>query len=351
MAGRDKESATLARGMKMKKLIPAASAALTIFLINPVFAQPAAPAPLEAETVKVQAATIPDSAVAGFVKTFTEPSALSGKIPRWYAPICLKTQGLARELGDAVTRRILQVAQEIGAPVDKQPCALNTTVIFDTDPQGVLDDIAAHDAVLLGPHDPAQTREVAKVRYPIQAWYGTETQDEKGVVRQDTKDQSPLCESIDMSSIETGTGDLKAPFKAVLPSTLTDRVRNVQRSCGNRVVTGNRLRDGLHSHLSTVTVVASMDTVRYHELAAVADYLALVILSQTKAFDKCEKMETVANLLVPACDLDNRIKGLMPGDMAFLKALYKADTGGTLVAQQASITAEMKKLLAAEAGR
>lgn len=72
---------------------------------------------------------------------------------------------------------------------------------------------------------------------------------------------------------------------------------------------------------------------------------AQVILSQTKAFDTCEKMETVANLQVPRCDLDNRIKGLMPGDIAFLKAFYKADTGGTLVAQQFAITSEMKKLL------
>ena len=334
----------------MKMTILAVSAAAALFAIGPGLAQPAAPAPAEPETVKVQAAAMPDAVVTGFVKTFTAPSVLSGKIPRWFAGICLKTQGLPRELSDVVSKRILDVARMIGAPVQDQPCNLNTVVIFDSDPQGVMDDIAANHAELLGPHDPAQVKELSKVRFPVQAWYATETQDDKGLNVVDSKDQSALCDSIDSNVLTSGGGDLKNPFR-LDPARLSQVSKDMQQYCGHRYDTGNRLRDGIHSHIVAVTAVASMDAVRYHELGAIADYLALVILSQTQAFEKCEKMETVANLLVPRCDLDNRVTGLMPGDMAYLKALYKADTGGSLVAQQASITAEMKKLIAAEAGR
>ena len=326
--------------------------AAALCTIGPGLAQPAAPAaPAEPETVKVQAAAMPDAVVTGFVKTFTAPSVLSGKIPRWFTGICLKTQGLPRELSDAVTMRILEVARMVGAPVQEQPCNLNTVVIFDSDPQGVMDDIAANHAELLGPHDPAQVKELSKVRFPVQAWYATETQDDKGINVVDSKNQSALCDSIDTTTMVGATGNLAGGGFRSDPTRLSQVTKDMQQYCGHRYDTGSRLRDGIHSHIVAVTAVASMDAVRYHELAAVADYLALVILSQTQAFERCEKMETVANLLVPRCDLDSRVTGLMPGDIAFLKALYKADTGGNLVAQQASITAEMKKLVASEAGR
>jgi hypothetical protein len=327
----------------MKHPIFTAFTLLCVLASAPTEAQPSAPA----ETVKVQAAPIPDAAVSGFVRTFTAPSALSGKIPRWFSGICVKTQGLPKELSDAVTKRILEVADQVGAPVQQQPCALNTVVIFDADPQNVMDDIAAHHDELLGPHDPAQTKALATVRFPIQAWYATETQDNNGVTVADSNTNQPaMCESIDDNTMQA-SGNLQGGLK-FNQSRYNQVIDERQRYCGRRVVTGSRVRDGVLSRLAAVTVVASMDTVRFHELSAVADYLALVILSQTKAFETCEKMETVANLLVPRCDLDNRIKGLMPGDVAYLKALYKADAGGTLVAQQAAIAGEMKKLLATE---
>ncbi len=329
----------------------AGSAALMLCVVHPGQAQPAAP-PLvlsEPETVKVQAAPLSDAAVTSFVKTFTEPSMLSGHIPRWAAPICLKTEGLAREVSDAVTKRAIAIARESGAPVeqDQAACTPNAVVMFEADPQKALDDIAEYTPGLLGPHDLAQRKQLATVLYPIQAWYGTETPDSRGTTVQDTKEQSPLCDSIDTTTMVADGGDLKSGGMRSDPVKFVDVASKLSRRCGNRNVAGTHLRDGIESHLSTVTVVASRDTARTHDLTAIADYVALVILSQTKAFGTCEKMDTVANLLVPGCDLDNRITGLTAGDKAFLKALYCADTGGTLVMQQASIREEMKKLLAA----
>jgi hypothetical protein len=325
----------------MKKTILAILTALPFVVPESGIAQPAA----EPETVESRAAPMTDAVVTSFVKTFASPSPLTDKIPRWSKPICLKTEGLPRERAEAVTKRVLDVARMAGAPVQDQPCALNTVVIFDPDPQGLLDDLAVNQPELLGPHDPAQTKELAKVRFPVQAWYATETQDDRGAIVADNKNQSEECGTADMTTVVADSGSMKGGGFRGSNALLQDVVQNVQRTCGRRVVAGSRVRDGVASHLSTVTVVASMDVVKTHDVGAVADYLALVILSQTKAFETCEKMETIANMLVPRCDLDNRITGLMPGDIAFLKALYKADSGGTLVAQQAAIAGEMKKLL------
>ena len=324
----------------MKKSALAILTALPFLALEPGIAQPVTPT----ETVKVQAAPMPDATVTGFVKTFTAPSMLTGKIPRWAKNICLKTQGLPHELADAVSKRILEVARMVGAPVMEQPCDLNTVVIFDSNPQGVMDDIAARHEELLGTHDPAQLKDLAKVHFPIQAWYATETQDNNGTSIADSNNQSAECEAVPDNMLDGAAGALTGGLR-VNTARYSQVINDKQRFCGRRVVTGSRVRDGVLSRLAAVTVVASMDTVQYHELSAVADYLALVILSQTKAFETCEKMETVANLLVPRCDLNNRVDGLMPGDIAFLKALYKADAGGTLVAQQAAIAGEMKKIL------
>jgi hypothetical protein len=83
--------------------------------------------------------------------------------------------------------------------------------------------------------------------------------------------------------------------------------------------------------------------VRYHELAAVADYLAMLMLSRTEAFATCQPVESVANLLIPGCDPGNRLKGLTPADMAYLKALYRADPGATLAMQLQQISTAIKK--------
>jgi hypothetical protein len=321
----------------MRKLLPA----LVLAAALPVAAQPAPPA---TETVTSRAAPLPDEVVTGFVKTYTAPSLLTGKIPRWAQGICLKTQGLAKELSDAVSARILAIAADVGAPVQKPPCGLNVVIIFDPDPQGVMDDIAANHEELLGPHDKAQIKDVSRVRHPIQAWYATGTRDAKGIWQADTT-QAPIdCDMID-KNVETGIISLSGGGR-VDPAKYQQVLTSMARYCNRQYSTGTRLKNGITSEFAAVTIVAGLDTVKYHELGALADYIALLALSQTEAFDSCQKMETVANLLVPGCDPGNRINGLMPGDTAFLKALYHADMGGTLGLQQSAIANAMKKGLA-----
>jgi hypothetical protein len=295
--------------------------------------------------VNVRAAPLPDEVITGFVKTYSAPSLLTGKIPRWAQGICLKTQGLPRELSEAVSGRILTVAKEVGAPVQNQPCGLNVVIIFDPDPQAVMDDIAANHEELLGPHEKAQIKDVSKVRHPVQAWYATGTRDAKGVWQADTTLTTPYCDGIDNNTLEMSGGALVGGGARVNPQRYQAVLGDWQRYCNRQYSTGSRVRNGITSEFAAVTIVASLDTVNYHELGALADYIALLALSQTEAFDSCQKMETIANLLIPGCDVNNRISGLTPGDIAYLKALYHADAGGNLVAQQAAITSEMKKTL------
>jgi hypothetical protein len=299
------------------------------------------------ETVQVEAAPLSDDAIRSFVSTYAAPSLMIGKIARWTKPICVRTQGLPKELNEVVANRIRTVIREVGAPLDKDNCALNAGIYFDGRPQLVLDDIALRAPELLGYHEVAQARSVATMRHPIQAWYATETRDNNGARIADTPGTTPLCDSVQSSDIwQSGGSGLSSGTLRVDTAKYNNVLQEMQKFCGKRAVTGNRVNDGLSSEFTAVTIVASMDTVNYHELAAVADYIALLMLSQTSAFAACQQMDSIANLLVPGCDVGNRIKGLTQGDIAYLKALYRAKADGLLVMQQASIATEMKKALA-----
>ena len=311
----------------------------------PALAQtPAGDPPQPTETVTATAAPLTDAAIQEFVKTHTAPSQITGKIPRWARGICVRTQGLPSALGDAVTSRIKAVIREIGAPLAPETCDFNAAIFFDARPQEVLDDIAARAPDLLGYHEAAQAKSVATIRHPVQAWYATQTRDLRGVVLHDVPDPSVLCDTVDMDVMSANlplVGGGRVDFNKYKVA-----LESKAEKCSPRRVTGNRLRDGLTSEFANVTVVASLDTLNKHQLAPVADYIALLMLSQTQAFDTCQKMDSIANLLVPGCDFANSLKGLTAGDLAYLKAIYRADAGGTLVMQQQAIANEMKKLLA-----
>jgi hypothetical protein len=326
----------------MRKLVIA-----MLLAAAPALAQTPAPATAPAappETVSVQAAPLSDTAIQSFVRTYTAPSLMTGKIPRWAHGICVRVQGLPQELAEGVASRIKTVIGEIKAPLAKDPCDLNAAIFFDANPQEVLDDIAARAPELLGYHEAAQARKAATISHPAQAWYATGTRDLRGNLQLDVANPNVLCDTGDTDTMSNTMG-LSGGMR-IDPNKYNNVLRDKVKYCGNRFTTGNRVKDGLSSEIATVTIVASMDTVRYHELAAVADYLSLLILSQTEAFATCQQIDTVANLLIPGCDPGNRIKGLTLGDMAYLKALYRSDPGGTLAMQQQEIAAQMKKTLA-----
>jgi hypothetical protein len=176
----------------MKVAIP-----LLLALLLPLgaVAQPAPPPQAPVENVTVEANRIAqEKGVHDFIAHSGKASQFLGKIARWRQPICPETQGFLEPVAELVTQRVREMAAKIGAPVDQKPlCKPNVLIYFTHEPQALLDELVAKRGDdMLGFHFISQTKALATVTHPIQAWYATGTRDADGRLNLDTSDRENL---------------------------------------------------------------------------------------------------------------------------------------------------------------
>jgi len=86
------------------------------------------------------------------------------------------------------------------------------------------------------------------------------------------------------------------------------------------MVTGSRLGDGLRSDFYHVIIVAEPAKLLDEEIGTLADYIALLSLTQLNSLDTCQPLPSIANMLVKDCA---PVKALTDNDLAYLKGLYR----------------------------
>lgn len=250
-----------------------------------------------------------------FIRSTVALSYVDGKLTRWSLPICPLVIGLKPEENAAVAVRIRNDAQSVGARVAaNEPCAANVTVAFAPDPQTLMTKIAASADRKgnLGDNDGAyHLRKLSQVVAPIQAWYGTKTTQKYGV---------------------PGARGLPSPYLAdycqATPCFMTE---------------ASRLGDGIPSNLANVFVVVDLGKIDGRQVGTIADYVAMLTLLKTPAFAACRPLPSITNLLTPDCDESLKTIALSEADLAFLRGVYKADTGQNENLARGDILLEMEK--------
>jgi hypothetical protein len=298
---------------------------VTLALVVAAITSGQAPAPNDSVTVTGQKER---EAINAFIQSLAVPSHLTGKLARWETGICPVTVGLRKEAARFVTARLKAVAAQVDAPVDKSAtCKPNIEVVFTTTPQGLMDNVRQKQWAFLGYTDTAGQRDrLAVVKRPIQAWYTTATKDLRGGLQIDSANSNP---------VEVVVPD---PFRN--PPFTTLYVRQ-----GAKTITGGRLGDGLRTVLYHVIVVVDPAKLVEEEIGDVADYIALVALSQVQALDKCQGLSSIANLLPQGCE---KPSGLTVSDMGYLRGLYHMNAEQALRGQQDFVAYQMRQ---AQAGR
>ena len=307
-------------------MMRAAAAGLMLLATAASFAgaQPARP-PVESVTV-TGLKDAPQAVVDHFVQTFSKPSYLTGKMGRWENGICPQTAGLAPKYAAFISRRIRDLAEEVHAPVNKDPrCRANIEVAFTTAPQALLDVVRRDHKNYLGyVSGPSEADKRAMVNHPIQAWYMTATKDLDGE------------EDVDSSSAP--------PTPIRMPcSTCTPPYIDMYVSGGARKATGGRQKDGLRTVFRHVFIVADPTKLKDYEVGVLADYIALLALSQLNSLDACQQLPSIINRLAKGCA--NPSNALSEGDLGFLRGLYSMSADGNLKVQQDGIAYQMKQTL------
>jgi hypothetical protein len=225
------------------------------------------------------------------------PQGVSDQLPRFRDAICVRVIGLPPEFDAFVAKRIVDIANEVHAPVAAAAdCVPNVNVIFTPDPQAQLDDIAKRRDILIGFHFTAQTKAFTTVNRPIQAWYVTRTRDTTG-----------------NSWIEIAN-----PCSA--------NIAVDHGPCGDRPTgrAGSRLGNDMSAEVVHSLVIADAAKVAGEKIDAVADYIAVLALAKWQGLERCNAIPTILNLMAEGCAEDPP-QAATPADLALLTGLYAVD--------------------------
>lgn len=238
-----------------------------------------------------------------FVRKFTGPTRVAGKITRWGEGICPQTVGLRPSAVKFVNDRLRAVAEDVGAPVDRRPnCVVNIEIVFTTTPQALIDNVRERRPELLGYADNGEkAAALTKVVRPIQAWYFTQTRDIRGNVYPDIGHRTG-------AGLEIPCGASGIDNVCLLPDAIAANS------------SGSRLGDGIRSEFHHVIVAVDPTKLTDYSMGQVADYIALVALSQVDMPDTCQPIASIANLLASGCA--SIPGGLSENDRAYLSGLY-----------------------------
>jgi hypothetical protein len=256
-------------------------------------------------------------AVSHFVHMHAAPTAVIGQLARWGGGIgrgvgiCPITKGLSPRFNGFVSARMLAVAASVGAPVQAGECSRhNVYIVFSADSEKTLDDMMKQDSRILGFHYPQHTRDLATISRPIQGWYVTTT---RGWHGDETVDEPNPLLPLEVPGDPRYAG--KHP--AGLP--------------------GSRLNSSVSSAIVNVVIVADTNKLRDRPLPAVADYIAVLTLTQAFAPERCGTLPSILDMLVPNCGDSEKLTAVTAGDLAFLRALYKADLEAVLAVERGNI--------------
>jgi hypothetical protein len=253
-----------------------------------------------------------------FVQTFAAPARISGKLVRWQDGICPVTVGLKPQFAQFITQHLKDVAAQAGAPVNNRAgCKPNIEIVFTTTPQALADRMRRQHRDFLGYHDSrAQADALAKVTNPIQAWYTTATRDLRGK------------QVLDSARLQ-GTGDTPAAGSGMSSMIWS-----------SAEVTGARIGDGKSGAFYHVIIAAEPARLEQYEIGTLADYIAMMALTQLNSLDVCQPLASIINLLAPGCE--HTAAQMTASDMAFLKGLYRMTIGRNRAAQEDEVVFRMQ---------
>jgi hypothetical protein len=286
--------------------------------LTPAPASPSVTLPGVTVTAKPPGPPVPTLAQRNFVKSHGAPSRI-GQMTRWRRSICPTTVGLSPAMNDFVSQRVKAVAAEVGAPVG--PCKTDVEIIFSAEPQKLLDSIRAKAPVLLGFHYPAQARQLATVRYPIQAWYVTATQGGTAAGGRGGLGTGLLAGALGAAEGGTAVGGV-----------LDDGCCGTPGGCA-----GDHFSDCLSNQIAAVVVVADSRQVADRPIGAIADYISMLVLTKVDLASGCSELPSIVNLLSARCAADDRPTAMTSDDIAYLKALYRIEMARYLWVQRDSI--------------
>jgi hypothetical protein len=115
---------------------------------------------------------------------------------------------------------------------------------------------------------------------------------------------------------------------------------NLSSAIAATTVTGGRIKDGMRSILYHVIIVAEPAKLGEYEVGTLADYIAMLALSQAKEPDNCNEMASILDYLSTQCA--EKPESLTLADKTYLEGLYHMDKRDIGSLQKSNIAEHMQ---------
>jgi hypothetical protein len=282
---------------------------------------------LAAGAAMAQAPSAPiDVQAHSFIESYAAYTTKLEQIPRWHDAICVEVTGLPAASTAPIKARVEEVAKAVGVNLLPAGCKSNVEIMFTSEPQRLMDNIAAKQEIFLGyEHRDVHTKQVT---HPVQAWYVTQT----------------------LGGAGPNAGAMFAPGSAAssgmgLPVQTQERVVDDPVNLPPTGCGGSRLSSCLQSVFGNVIVVVDTKRAGSKGLGPLSDYVAMLVLSEPRQYDRCNVLPSITDMFADGCGRAVP-DGLTPADAAYLTALYAADPENRRTAEISDITERMTKILA-----
>ena len=257
------------------------------------------------------------------------------QIGRWHDAVCVTVVGLPRDDQAAqIKARIEGVAHAVGLPAARPGCSANVEIVFNPQPQHVMDIVAKRREYLLGYYHFHDQNRLKTVSQPIQSWYVTSTSAFTGSA------------TAAVTGIPLSVRGLPTHRMGVID----DPENGGPSGCGDTP----HFTACLTSAFENVFIVADSKTLEGRPLSQVADDMAMLALSKPRNLDGCAALPSVIDGFAKApCPGREPADSLTPADASYLTALYAADAEAFRQFQQSEIADRMATILikASTAGR
>ena len=303
---------------------------LCLAAATPVWSQTAEGAPSTSTVAPLVVTPAPrlsnheiEKAADGFVRARTIVTKV-GRVARWRVPMCPVVDGLPPEMNAAINARVREIAAAAGAPLAKAGCTPNNVEIeFTGNPQALISLAQKRNWILPGYHFASQDKRVGAMDRPIKAWYVTAT---RSYALGTAGAALTIGGGTNARSSAAGGLTAEAGNNAASSGPVGAAIIDDPLGPSPGAEPGSHLNDTLSSEFANVLVVVDQAKIAGASTEAIADYVALLTLSQVANLDDCNELPSVLDLLAKGCEPPRTPEMLTASDLAYLKALYGTET-------------------------
>lgn len=275
--------------------------------IAPAIAPAVAQTPSD-DSDKVTITGVQPERMRDYVQQLMEPGKL-GQLSRWNDKVCPGIVGVKTDVAQAMLDRVAMRAISVGLGVGEPGCDANVLIVVTEDAQKFTPTFVQQNKKLFG-----------------DSIGGGNTMGKQALASFSTKDRPVRWWHVSQTVTDRG--------KVLGDSVATPSADGISGAQVARVNSASRLTASTHQEFNRIIAIVDSSKTKGVSFNAVADYIALLALTQVQADADPAGYDSILNVFEGPIGSDEPLKGWTAWDTAFVQGLYAIRTNFVTSQQQ-----------------